>query len=181
MIKSKDIIQDGHKTLRKQAQDVVFPLSDDDKKTATEILKYLKNSQDDEIAEKYGLRSGVGLAAPQINKSIKMFGIYIQLEDECFEEIFINPKIISHSEAMVYLDSKEGCLSVDEDITGFVPRYKMVRIEYMTVKGEKKQVKLTDYLAIVFQHEFDHLNGILFTDKVKTVMELNKMNVQPFG
>ena len=66
MLTMKDIIKDGHPTLRAEAQDVDFPLSDEDKQTLKSMREFLINSQDDEIAKKYGLRSGVGLAAPQM-------------------------------------------------------------------------------------------------------------------
>ncbi len=171
MILNKDIIQDGHKTLRQIAKDVVLPLNAEVIKVANDIMEYLENSQDEELSEKYKLRAGVGLAAPQINKSIRMFGIFLPSFEENqddFKKIFINPKIISHSEQMCYLSAGEGCLSVDEDISGFVPRYKRITIEAYDLLGEKFTLRLSGFEAIVFQHEFDHLNGILFTDKVTT-------------
>ena len=67
MITMKDIIRDGHPTLREKAKDVTIPLSDEDRETLKSMREFLINSQDEETANKYGLRSGVGLAAPQIN------------------------------------------------------------------------------------------------------------------
>ncbi len=169
MILNKDIIQDGHSTLKQVAKEITLPLNPEIVQIANDIMEYLENSQDDELAEKYQLRAGVGLAAPQINQSIRMFGIFLPSyddESEDFKKIFINPKIISHSEQMCYLSAGEGCLSVDEAITGFVPRYKRIAIEAYDLQGEKFKLRLSGFQAIVFQHEFDHLNGILFTDKI---------------
>lgn len=179
MILGKDIIQEGSETLYEIAKEISFPLNEENMKTANEIMEYLKNSQDEEISEKYKLRAGVGLAAPQIDKSIRMFGIFLPaLEegDKDLIQIFINPKIISHSEQMCYLSSGEGCLSVDDSITGFVPRYKRISIEAYDIDGNKFEMRLSNLKAIVFQHEFDHLNGIIFTSKVtKDVQHLEAL------
>ncbi len=174
MILNKDILQDGHKTLRNVASPVDFPLNKQTKNLAKEIMEYLENSQDENISAKYKLRAGVGLAAPQINQSIRMFGIFIPgFDDEDFKKIFINPKIISHSEEMCYLSTGEGCLSVDEETTGYVARYKRITVEAYDEHGENFTLRLANFKAIVFQHEYDHLNGILFTDKlIKDVSNL---------
>ncbi len=172
MITMKNIIQDGHPTLRKKAVEVAFPLSKEIETICNEMVEYLVNSQDEELAQKYQLRAGVGLAAPQINHSIRIFAIYLPYEEgESFKHIFINPKIISHTEKQQYLSTGEGCLSVDDEISGFVPRYKSITIEAYNMQGEKFKMRLNNYEAIIFQHEFDHLNGILFTDKVTTDVE----------
>lgn len=179
MILTKDIIQEGHPTLNMKAKELVFPLSKEDIKLASDIIEHIHNSLDEEIAKKYNLRPAVGLAAPQINKSIRMMGIVIPAmneNEEDFEYIFINPKIVSHSEQMCYLSTGEGCLSVDEDVTGFVPRYKKVTIEAYDVDGNKFTMRLKNYHAIVFQHEYDHLEGIIFTQKVtKDVKDLEAL------
>ena len=106
MILMKDIIREGHPTLRKVAEEVTLPLSDEDKKIAESLMEYVLNSQDDDLAEKYNLRPGIGLAAPQINVSKRMFAIYIEGEDEPeLDIIAINPKIVSHSVEQTFLDS----------------------------------------------------------------------------
>jgi len=78
MITMENIIRDGHETLRKRAEEVELPVSTEDKETLNEMMEFLKNSQNEELAKKYKLRSGVGLAAPQINVSKKMLAVYIQ-------------------------------------------------------------------------------------------------------
>ncbi len=171
MILTIDIIQEGHPTLNKIANEVSFPLTNEHKLLAKEIMEYIKNSIQESTAKKYNLRPAVGLAAPQVNHSIRMMGIFIpafEEGEEDFEHLFINPRIISHSEQMCYLSSGEGCLSVDEEVTGFVPRYKKVRVEAYDINGNKFELKLKNYEAIVFQHEYDHLEGIVFTQKTIT-------------
>lgn len=175
MILNKDIIQDGHPTLRLRANEVEWPMSKENLNILRDMMTYLENSQDDEIAEKYGLRGGVGLAAPQINVSLKMF--VMKTLDESFEKLHqyavVNPKILSFSEAKTYLPGGEGCLSVDEDTTGIVLRSKRIRakayfVNLETGEGAYKEIKLKGYPAIVFQHEYDHLLGVMFTDKIET-------------
>lgn len=169
MIMTKDIIQEGNPTLNKLCDKVQFPLSEENRKLANDIMEYVENSLDEVIATKYKLRPAVGLAAPQLDVPIQIFGIVIpafEEGDEDFKKLFINPKIISHSEKMTYLSSGEGCLSVAEDITGFVRRYKKITIEAYDIEGNKFTMRLKDYKAIVFQHEYDHLFGTVFTSKI---------------
>jgi len=170
----KDVIQDGHPTLRKRANEVEWPLSEENLNKLRSMMEYIENSQDHEMAEKYDLRPGVGLAAPQINESLKMF--CMKTLDEDFESLHqyavVNPKIISFSEAKTYLPGGEGCLSVDEDTTGIVLRSKKIRVkayfvDLNTGEGQYKQMKLSGYPGIVFQHEYDHLLGTLFIDKIE--------------
>src|SRR5699024_5216128 len=99
MILMKDIIREGHPTLRKVAKEVQLPLSEEDRQIALDLMEYVVNSQIDELSEKYGLRPGIGLAAPQINVSKRMFALHIEDEEGEVEEhmIAINPKIVSHS------------------------------------------------------------------------------------
>jgi len=132
----KDIVQEGHPALRKRAIDVEFPLSKADRTLSDDLLDYLKNSRDPEIAEKYDLRAGIGLAAPQVNVSKRIFALHItEMKGEPLSFIAINPKIVSHSVEKTYLSSGEGCLSVNRNIEGFVPRYKRISITSSSSKG----------------------------------------------
>lgn len=167
MILMKDIIREGHPTLRQVAKEVALPLSEEDRKIAESLMEYVLNSQDDELAEKYDLRPGIGLAAPQINVSKRIFAIYIEGEDEPeLDIIAINPKIVSHSVEQTFLDSGEGCLSVDRPVEGYVPRYARITIEAYGLDGKKFKKRLRGLPAIAFQHELDHLNGIMFFDHI---------------
>jgi len=174
MLLMKDIIQDGHPLLRKRAHDVKLPLSADDLNTLQEMMEFVKNSQDPEQIEKYKLRPSVGLAAPQIAISKKMFCVHTW--DEQGEKLhslaIVNPKIISYSEELTYLPGGEGCLSVDEETIGLVPRARKIKlrgyvVDLKTGVQTQELLKLEGYVGIVVQHEYDHLLGTLFIDKVK--------------
>ena len=67
---------------------------------------------------------------------------------------------------MVYVGEGEGCLSVNREVEGIVPRHARITIEYYDYEGNKKVKRAREDLAIAFQHEIDHLNGILFVDKI---------------
>lgn len=167
MLTMDDIIREGHPTLRKVAEPVTLPPADSDKIILRSMLQFLEHSQDPETAEKYGLRPGVGLAAPQINISKRMLVIRTtDADDELVEMAFFNPKIISHSAETTFLENGEGCLSVDREVNGIVPRYARIKIEAYDIEGNKITTRLRGFLAIVFQHELDHLNGIMFYDRI---------------
>lgn len=166
MLTMKDIVRDGHPALRKKSKEVDLPLNNEDLKILDDMLTYLKNSQDKKIAEKYNLRTGVGLAAPQLGINKQLIVVHFELENEKHSYQLINPKIISHSVQQAYLVNGEGCLSVDEDIEGYVPRYHRITVRAYKPSGEMVRLRLRDYAAIVVQHEIDHLNGIMFYDHI---------------
>lgn len=172
MLTMKNVIREGHPTLRKIAEEVTFPLNDKEIELAEKMLDFLKNSQDPEVAEKYELRAGVGIAAPQVDVSKRIVAIHIpssnpeETPDPDFSEIMFNPKIISHSVQQICLGDGEGCLSVDREVPGYVPRHKRVTLEYFDKDGEKHKKRLREFPAIVTQHEIDHLNGVMFYDRI---------------
>lgn len=167
MITMKDIIRDGHPTLRLVAKEVQLPPTEEEKKILKSMLEFLINSQDPEKAEKYSLRPGIGLAAPQINISKRMIAIHVTDDKEKLHSYALfNPKIISHSVERAYLASGEGCLSVDKQIPGYVPRYARVTVKGITLDGEEVKIRLKGLPAIAIQHEIDHLNGIMFYDHI---------------
>ena len=131
------------------------------------MVSYLKKSQDEKYCQKHHIRAGVGLAAPQIGVNKRMFAIYYTKEDEVVEYGLVNPKIIQNSMKKVALKGGEGCLSVDEDHSGFVYRYdKIVMKAYDVVSKKEVLIKAKGYDAIVLQHEYDHLDGILYYDRI---------------
>ena len=162
-----DIVKDGSKILRTKTQEVELPVSQEDKETLLCMLQYLKNSQDPTISKKYKLRPGSGLSANQIGLDKRMFtALFKDEKQEEYEIMLINPKIISHSVNMVYLPEGEGCLSVDREVKGYVPRYERVKVKAYDIEGKETIFKFKDYGAIVVQHEIDHLNGIMFYDHI---------------
>ncbi len=108
----KDITRDGAKVLRERAKPVTFPLSDEDKQLAHDMMAYLVISQDEEQNEKYHLRPGVGLAAPQVGQSKAMAAVLVPGDNDeiLFKEVLINPRIISNSVQHAALAEGEGCL-----------------------------------------------------------------------
>jgi len=118
---------------------------------------------------------GVGLAAPQTGRSLQLVIIASHPNERYphapqMEPIaMINPKIISHS--VETEKGWEGCLSVPM-IRGLVPRYREIEIEYSDRKGNQQSTKLTDFVARIFQHEYDHLEGKVFLDRVETSLDL---------
>ncbi|WP_449539857.1 peptide deformylase [Ferdinandcohnia sp. Marseille-Q9671] len=176
MITMEHIIREGHPTLRMVAQEVTLPPSAEDCKILEQMITYVKNSQDPEIAERYGLRPGVGLAAPQINISKRMIAVHVKDDNDCLHSYALfNPKIISHSVEKSYLTSGEGCLSVDRIVPGYVPRYAKIKVRGTSLAGEEMTIKLKGLPAIVFQHEIDHLNGIMFYDHINQEDPFNEL------
>ena len=168
MLKNKDILDEKDKKLREISKEVTFPLSDEDKKTIDLMIEYLTNSQIEELEKKYDLRPGMGMAAIQLGIPKRYFVVVHEQEvKETFKNyMLINPKIISTSEEMIYVEEGEGCLSVNREVEGIVPRHARVTIEGYDVNGNKIKVRGREELAVAFQHELDHLDGILFTDKI---------------
>ena len=167
MITMKDIIREGHPTLSKVASEVAIPLSKEDVQLMKDMLQFIINSQTPEVAKKYQLRESVGLAAPQLNLDKRIIAVHTEDEKvKLYSLALANPKIVSYSEEITYLPMGEGCLSVDREVEGFVPRYRRITVEGYNLKGEKIKFRLRDYVSIVFQHEIDHLNGHLFIDHI---------------
>ena len=161
------ILDEVDKRLRSTSKEVVFPLSMEDKQMIQDMITYLKMSQIEKYEEKYHLRAGMGLAYIQIGIPKRIFVIVEELEDGTFKDyIIINPKIVSHSEEQIYVGEGEGCLSVNRDVEGIVPRYARITVEAQDMEGNQFRIRVREDIAIAFQHEIDHLNGILFIDRI---------------
>ena len=168
MLKNKDIVDESNKILRSVSKEVSFPLSDEDRKNIDLMIEYLTNSQIDKLAKKYNLRPGMGMAAIQLGIDKRYF-VVVHEQDikETFKTyIIINPKIVSSSEEMIYVEEGEGCLSVNREVNGIIPRHARVTVTGYDMDGNKIKVRAREELAIAFQHEIDHLNGILFIDRI---------------
>ena len=167
MLLTSDILDEKDKRLWNKNVDVTFPMSDKEKKLIDDMLEHLYLSQIEEEAIKYNLRPGMGLAGPQVGVNKNFFVVCHEEEENVFKNyVLINPKLISHSEELIYSSGGEGCLSVNRDVDGIVPRYARVTFEGYDVDGNKIKYRAREELAIAFQHEFDHLNGILFYDRI---------------
>ena len=129
----------------------------------------------DELITSVSQANGVGIAAPQIAVSYRLFIVASRPNaryphaPEMQPTAMINPRIIGHSSEM--LKDWEGCLSVP-DIRGLVPRYQTVEVEYTDCYGNLQKQELTDFIARIFQHEYDHLEGLVFLDRVENNHDL---------
>ena len=168
MIEELNILDEKNlKVLKQKSKEVAFPLSEEDLTTINNMIMYLRISQDEEYAEEHNLRAGMGLAAIQLGIPKRYFVISYKNDDGTFEEYkVINPKIISHSEELIYVEEGEGCLSVNRYVEGIVPRFARITVEFYDENGNKVQKRVREEIAIAFQHEIDHLEGLLFTDKI---------------
>ncbi|WP_078379835.1 peptide deformylase [Sutcliffiella halmapala] len=167
MITMKDIVKEGAQILRKTTTEVQIPISAEVREELLCMLQYLKNSQDPTISKKFKLRPGSGLSANQIGLDKQMFAVLFNDEkDQDYEFMLINPKIISHSINMIYLPEGEGCLSVNRAVNGIVPRYERIKVKAYNIAGKEVILSFKGYGSIVMQHEIDHLNGIMFYDRI---------------
>ncbi|MEG0365946.1 MAG: peptide deformylase [Coprobacillus sp.] len=173
MILMKDIVDDNSPLIRQISQPVDLPLSQEDRKTLMDMYEYLVNSQDEELAEKYDLRPGVGIAAVQIGILKRMCAIHVINYDDDGNiknednYALVNPKIVSYTEKKSYLKDGEGCLSVNENIDGYVPRYAKITVKgYDALTDKEVKIVARGFLSICLQHELDHFDGKLFYDYI---------------
>ena len=164
------IVKDSNPELRTKCEEI--------KEITPEIISlvnqmhdYLVASQDPEISEKYNIREGVGLAAPQIGRNIRACVVYFKETTEDGERIIdhrlINPKIILESVKECYLAGGEGCLSVDDVHEGYVYRHNKIQVKAFNAQSQKEEIiTARGYEAVVLQHEIDHLSGVLYYDHI---------------
>lgn len=118
---------------------------------------------------------GVGIAAPQVSQSYRLFIVASHPSDRypyaptMKPTAIINPQILSHGDEIV--KDWEGCLSIP-GIRGIVPRYRQIEVEYTTREEKQARKILTDFVARIFQHELDHLDGVVFLDRVESTHDL---------
>jgi peptide deformylase len=153
-----EIVQQDNKVLRRIAKEVKDPTSPKTKKLIEEMFKSLAKEDD-----------GVALAAPQIGESLRVFVVSPNMPNAT-KTVYINPKIVVKSKDKKTLE--EGCLSC-RWLYGKTKRASRVEIEATDENGEKFRAKGKGLMAQIFQHETDHLDGILFVDHAKEVRELN--------
>jgi len=171
-MKELKIVKDNNPLLRNKSIDVSLPINKEDEDTILAMMKYLKNSQDEQYRTSHpGVREGIGLAAPQVGVLKKMLVIHFFRDGEEVTHALVNPKITSSSVKKCYLKSGEGCLSVDNPHEGYVFRDFKIKVSaYDAIKKKNVEIVARGLEAIVLQHEIDHLYGVLFYDHI------NKMN-----
>ncbi len=167
MFKKLNILDEKDKRLRQISEEVTFPISKEYKQLIQRAIDHLTYSQIEEYEKKYDLRPGMGLAFPQLGINKRIIIIVDEVDDGIFENyVMINPKIVSNSVEMIAAEAGEGCLSVNREVEGHVLRYARVTVEGFDEDGNKIKVRARENLSIAFQHEIDHLNGILFYDRI---------------
>jgi peptide deformylase len=130
----------------------------------------------DDMIETMREYHGVGLAAPQIHEGLRLFVAAIDVsESEAGDEgrdavVLINPEITPVGGGIV--EDWEGCLSIP-DIRGLVPRAKEILVRGYDRKGDRIEIRARDFPARVIQHEADHLDGVLFFDRMKSLESLS--------
>lgn len=178
MLKTSDILDEKNKILRKKSIDATFPLEEEDIKLINDSIEYLRLSQDEEQAEKLNLRPGMGLAFPQLGKSKRIFVVSYKTEEGNFiEYTVINPTLISYSNELVYVEEGEGCLSVNRDVEGIIPRHARITVGFYDIDGNYKEERVREEIAVAFQHEMDHLDGILFPDRIDKKNPYKNMDI----
>ncbi|MEO0839294.1 MAG: peptide deformylase [Cyanobacteria bacterium J06643_5] len=119
--------------------------------------------------------NGVGIAAPQVAVGYRVFIVAsrpnLRYPNAPLMEptAMINPRIIAHSDEIV--KDWEGCLSIP-GIRGLVPRYQQIEVEYTDRNGNLVQQQLTDFVARIFQHEYDHFEGLVFLDRIESTFDI---------
>ncbi|MCP4932891.1 MAG: peptide deformylase [bacterium] len=163
MARLLQIAQLGHPVLRKRATDV------------EDVQNPQVHSLIDDMLLTVSDANGVGIAAPQVYESKRIFIISSRpnprypYAPEMEPTTMINPEIIGKS-----LDTEkdwEGCLTIP-GVRGLVPRHKAIAVSYVSDQGETVETKYSGFIARVFQHEFDHLEGIVFLDRLESTKDI---------
>lgn len=141
-----EITKLGEEILRKKAEPVA-EINDEIRKLADDMLETMIEA------------NGVGLAGPQVNKSLRIF---VAMADDDVKRVFINPQIIKTSEEVG--EYEEGCLSIPQ-VYESITRPVSVTVQAFNEKGRPFTLEADGLLARIIQHEYDHLDGILYIDR----------------
>ncbi len=160
---TEKIAQLGHPILRKRAEEVNDILADDCQQLISEMMLAVSQA------------GGVGIAAPQIHHSLRIF-IMCSKPNARYPHAplmqataIINPEILHYSKEIV--KDWEGCLSVPS-MRGLVPRHNEIKVRYYDQQGNEQRQQFTGFIARIFQHELDHLNGLTFIDQLESTQDL---------
>ena len=144
----------GHPVLREKAREIA-----PEELGSPELAGFI-----DDLIETMQEYAGVGLAAPQVHEGLRLFVMQTDPDDEATLRVVVNPKLTAlGAEGW---EDWEGCLSIP-DIHGRVPRNDRVRLEALDAQGQAYAEELEGFAARVCQHEYDHLNGLIFFDRMR--------------
>ncbi|MCD8027718.1 MAG: peptide deformylase [Erysipelotrichaceae bacterium] len=173
MLLMKDIIEDDNPIIREKSLPVEMPLSKEDEQLLLDMHEFLVYSQDEEKCEEYDLRPAVGIAAIQLGIPKRMCAIHVLTCDsdgnlkKSDDYALVNPRIVSYTEKESYLKDGEGCLSVNYEVEGVVPRHAKVTVKgYDVLTHSDVTIVARGFLSICLQHELNHFEGKLFYDYI---------------
>ena len=172
LINNDTILKDDDPIIRTRSEPVELPLSSENEEILRNMYQYVLDSTDEEKAAANNLRPAVGISAIQIGIPRQLTAVIVREYDKndelvTYEYMLANPRIISRSEQLAYLENGEGCLSVAEDHDGFVVRSARVKVKgYDLLTDQEVTIRARGYFAIVLQHEIDHFSGVLFYDHI---------------
>jgi peptide deformylase len=159
----RQIAQLGHPALRASVEPVAVPVSDEIRSLVADMLLTLRDA------------NGVGIAAPQVYESKAIFIVASRPNPRyptaplMDPEVVINPEILERSTEIV--KDWEGCLSIP-GIRGEVPRHREIKVRYQSIEGQLIECQFSDFVARIFQHEDDHLHGIVFLDRLESTRDV---------
>ncbi|AFY59224.1 N-formylmethionyl-tRNA deformylase [Rivularia sp. PCC 7116] len=163
MSKKLSIIELGNPILRRKAE----PVNNIQEQSIQKLI--------DDLLETVVDANGVGIAAPQVAQSYRVFIVAsrpnLRYPNAPLMEptAMINPRIIDCSDEMV--KGWEGCLSIP-GIRGLVPRHRSIKVAYTDRDGNLIHQELTEFVARIFQHEYDHFEGLVFLDRVESTLDI---------
>lgn len=159
----RQIAQLGQPVLRKVTRDIADPAHPEVQALIDDMLVTVDDAH------------GVGLAAPQVFESLSLFVIASQPNPRYPKAPDLPPFALINPELVWASDEKEkgweGCLSIP-GLRGIVPRQRKIGVRYLTRSGELREEEFSNFTARIFQHEFDHLKGIVFLDRMESPQEL---------
>jgi peptide deformylase len=159
----RQIAQLGHPVLRAPSARIELPASDAVRTLVDDLMATLRDAD------------GVGIAAPQVYEPVRLFIVASRpnprYPDAPLMEplVVFNPEIVERSAEVIM--EWEGCLSIPS-LRGNVPRHRAIRVRYQASEGAEIEQELHDFVARIFQHEFDHLEGVLFLDRLESTGDL---------
>jgi peptide deformylase len=160
---TREIITIGHPTLRQKARKVT--------RFGPELRQLIED-----MIETMRQAPGVGLAAPQVNVPERVIVIELPADEEEGKPAelytYVNPEIVKTSRDIE--EGNEGCLSIPGYV-GDVPRHTMIVVRGQDAYGKSQRIRAHDYLARIFQHEVDHLDGVLFIDRVTDPSKIHEI------
>lgn len=157
------IAQLGHEVLRRRANEVENIHSDECQQLISQMMLAVAEA------------GGVGIAAPQIYHSERIFIMCSKPNIRYPDAPLMPPTAIINPEILDYSNEKvkdwEGCLSVPS-MRGLVPRHSQISVRYFDQQGNEQKKELAGFIARIFQHELDHLNGLTFIDQLESTKDL---------